>query len=259
MNFMVLGPLQVCAEGRSATPTAPKVRQVLALLVARSNQVVGMDSLIEELWEEQPPHSAMNTARTYIHHLRTFLVKQFGKELAEQLIVTVGSGYLLNLSRATVDTTDFDSLIIFAHQSLAANQIQQAAEYVTEALRMWSGRPLSNVCLGPLLRCYVTHLEDKRIAALELRVRIDLLLGRHRELIAELRPLVAEHPFNEWFHAQLMLALHKSGRRNDALHAYHNVRTLLNDELGLDPSTEIQRVHHDILTSSERPIELAVG
>jgi DNA-binding SARP family transcriptional activator len=259
MNIMVLGPLQLYVGERIVTPSAPKVRQVLSLLVARSNQVVGMDSLIDELWEEQPPRSAMNTARTYIYQLRKFFAKQFGEESAEWLINTVEPGYLLHLPRATVDATDFDSLITFAQQSLADDQVQQAAEYVAEALGMWNGRPLSNVCLGPLLRSYATHLEDKRIAALELRVRIDLLLGRHRELIAELRPLVAEHPFNEWFHAQLMIALHKSGRRNDALRAYHNVRSLLNDELGLDPSAEIQQVHHDILTSSERPVGVAIG
>jgi tetratricopeptide (TPR) repeat protein len=114
---------------------------------------------------------------------------------------------------------------------------------------------LANVPAGRLLEAHVVRLEETRIRALELRIRADIALGRERELIPELRALVVEYPLNEWFHGQLIGALHQAGRRAEALQAYQQVRAILDEELGLAPSPELQQIQHAVL-ASEPPIEL---
>ncbi|MGA8113059.1 MAG: AfsR/SARP family transcriptional regulator [Actinocatenispora sp.] len=250
MQFTLLGPLQVIHSGKAITPSAPKVRQVLALLLLRSNQMVGMDSVIEELWNGHPPRSAVTTAQTYIYQLRKAFAATSTDSDAESLLGTSSPGYCLSIEDDQLDYRRFDRLVLQSQDEQAAGRTGRAAELVEQALDMWTGRALSNVYCGPMLTSYAAHLEEKRMAALELHIQLDMQLGRHRKLIAELRSLVAAHPFNEWIHAQLILALSKAGRRNEALQSYHSVRAMLNAELGLDPSAELQRVHHEILTDS---------
>ncbi|GAA4545508.1 AfsR/SARP family transcriptional regulator [Amycolatopsis samaneae] len=244
MEFRLLGPLSVIDRGRVRTPTAPKVRQMLSLLLLRANHTVGLDAAVEELWGDHPPHSAVLTTRTYIYLLR--------KAFPDWAIETVPLGYVLHVDEAVLDFKRFDRLFAEAQSCHQDGQIERAARRVDQALAVWSGPALSNVPRGRVLDGLLTALEDKRIAALELHIRTQLLLGRHRELIAELRALVAEHPFNEWFHSQLIFALHLAGRRGEALRAYRDVCGLLSDELGLAPSADLQRAHQDVLTATVR-------
>ncbi|WP_018681648.1 AfsR/SARP family transcriptional regulator [Actinokineospora enzanensis] len=225
---------------------------MLALLTVGANRLISVDALVEELWEGTPPRSGVNTARTYIYQLRRLFANAFGEARAERLVQTQEPGYVLRLPPGTVDTADFDMFHAMAKEYLASGDIRTAAECATEALVMWRGPALSNVRIGPLLQTHVAGLEDRRIAALQLRTHIDLLLGKHVDLIGELRALVTEHPFNEWFHAQLMVALTRAGRRNDALHAYRSVRSILNEELGLEPSAVIREVHRSILAEQDQ-------
>jgi SARP family transcriptional regulator, regulator of embCAB operon len=244
MEFRILGPLSVSDDGRVRTPTAPKVRQMLSLLLLRANHVVSIESAVEELWGDHPPHSAVLTTRTYAYLLR--------KAFPDLAIETVPLGYVLHIDEAALDFKRFDWLFAQARACHQSGQIERAARHVDQALALWSGRPLSNVPCGRVLDGLLTAVADKRIAALELHIRTQLLLGRHGEVIAELRFLVAEHPFHEWFHAQLIFALHLAGRRHEALRAYRDVCGLLSDELGLAPSVDLQRVHQDVLTATVR-------
>lgn len=252
MEFKVLGPLEITMDGQKFGPGAPKVRKVLALLALRADQMVTVDSLIDEIWGENPPRTCVTTAQTYIYHLRRFLVKITGSPSAENMIETAPPGYILRVEGDGVDARRFDELVAKAQASRAAMRLHDAADQAAAALRLWNGQPLSNVPCGTLLRNHATHLEECRLAATELWVRVNMQLGNHREMIAELRSLVAHHPYNEWFHDQLMTALYQAGRRNDALQAYRNVRTLLRDELGLEPSNALRRLHQEILSATPR-------
>jgi DNA-binding SARP family transcriptional activator len=246
MEFKVLGPLEAINRGVAQTPSAPKIRQLLALLVLRVNQIVSLDTVMEELWGTEPPRSAVTTAQTYIYQLRKIFVRELGPSGGD-LIETSAPGYLLRVDESKVDYRDFDRLIEQARLMAADGQDERAARHFQAALRLWTGPTLSNVTCGHVLQGYVTHLEEKRITALEMRVQAEMDLGNHRELIPELRTLVMAHPFNEWFHIQLITALGRSGRRGDALTAYQNARQILGEELGLDPSAQLEMVHQEVL------------
>lgn len=259
MRFSVLGHFEVTHDDRIYTPSAPKVRQVLAVLALRATEVVSVDALIEELWGENPPKSAVTTAQTYIYQLRQAFREPDGNEAALCSISTRLPGYTLEIDREHIDASAFTHLLDEGRRLLEKDERDEACRVLHQALGLWSGPALGNVTCGPLLRRYATHLEESRITALELRIAADMRIGRHRELIPELRSLVSLHPFNEWLHAQLIISLYKAGRRGDALRAYQELARILNLELGLDPSADLQRIHRAVLASdelSERMMEL---
>ncbi|WP_160145190.1 AfsR/SARP family transcriptional regulator [Actinacidiphila yanglinensis] len=220
------------------------MKKLLALLLLRANQVVGLDSFVEELWGDNPPQTAVTTTQTYVYHLR--------KLITEAKVKTAAPGYVLEADEGDVDANRFDSLMARAQLSAAAGDHRATAGHAKEALALWRGTPLAGVDCGNVLRGYAVNLEERHIAALELRVRAEMQLGNYREMIADLRSLVAVHPLNEWFHAQLITALHRVGRRSEALRAYQTVRELLRRELGLEPSQELWQLHQEILASDMR-------
>lgn len=244
LRYRILGTFEMTHGDQVRTPGAPKARQVLSLLLLRSNQVVSVPTLIEELWGTHPPRSAVSTTQTYIYQLRRCLAAGDGG------IRTRPPGYLLRTEPGELDVADFVHAAGKAHEALEAGQDARAAQYARDALALWRGPALGGVDCGPHLRGQLVHLEEKRNRVLELRVQADMKLGRHRELIGELRELVAAQPLNEWFHGRLIDALHRSGRRGEALHAYQALRRTLQDELGLDPAPEIQTLQHAMLTGA---------
>jgi DNA-binding SARP family transcriptional activator len=247
ITFKLLGPLEVRLDDRVCTPSASKVRQVLAMTLFRSGQIVSMGTLIEELWADRPPRSAVTTVQTYIYQLRKLFARYGAGGAATPALRTVPPGYVLCVRGDQVDCLQFDANVARAEALLADGQDQRAAVLLNEALAMWNGRVLPDTDHGVHLRAHVAGLEEKQMLALELRLRADMRLGRHRQLVAELKSLVLAHPYHEWLHAQLMIALHRSGRRADALDAYHNARRVLNEELGLEPSADLQRIHQTVL------------
>jgi DNA-binding SARP family transcriptional activator len=158
-------------------------------------------------------------------------------------------GYVLRLPEHALDLDTFERLAAEGRADLDGGRPCRAADLLRQALDLWTGRTLANVSLGRILHAHVVHIEELRLRVLELRIEADLRLGRHRELIGELRSLVATHPLNEWFHSRLIVALANSGRRYEALQAYQNVHTLLKNELGLDPSPELQQLQFELLNS----------
>lgn len=250
-RFNILGNLEVVHDGRCMTPSPPKVRSVLALLVVRANQVVHPDSLIEELWGQSPPKSAMTTLQTYIYHLRKIFAEgQLTAAYGEELLVTRLPGYILRIPKHGLDAEVFDRLVREGQDQLRRGCHARAARLLQEALSLWTGSALANVPLGSELEAYAVALEERRMHALELRIQADMELGRHRELIGELRMLTAAYPFNEWFSSQLITALAQTGRRSDALHAYQKMRAVLRSELGLEPSPDLERAQRDVLRSA---------
>lgn len=243
----VLGPLVVKLNNKECTPRAAKVRQVLALALFRANQTVSLDAIIEELWADRPPRTAVTTVQTYVYQIRKLIAQHSGTRVANQTLRTVTPGYVLSIADEGLDFRRFERAFEQAQVHLANRQTQEAAALLSQALSMWNAPVLADTEHGQHLRAHVANLEEKRMLALEMRLHADMLLGRHRQLVGELKSLVISHPFNEWLHAQLMIALHRSGRRGEALSAYQYARRLLNDELGLEPSADLQLTHQKVL------------
>ncbi|GGS05584.1 hypothetical protein GCM10010269_50600 [Streptomyces humidus] len=248
MEFKVLGPMEIAHNDLVCTPTAPKTRRTLALLLFRANQVVDTTAVIDELWSENPPRSSMTTMQTYIYQLRKLFTRVLGENASERLLVSQPPGYCLRVEQDQLDFQVFERLVADGRALLAAGHLEKASRTLRRALSLWRGRALADVCAGRLLEGHTVHLEELRITTLELRCQADLELGAHRELIPELRSLVADYPLNEWFHAQLIMALQHVGRRGEALQAYQSLWKVLDRELGIQPSGTLQRLQRDLLT-----------
>ncbi|MCT2585786.1 AfsR/SARP family transcriptional regulator [Actinophytocola gossypii] len=246
----LLGPLLLMRGEKIVTPSAPKLRQVLSLLAVQANSVTRVDQLVEELWEESPPQSALTTVQTYIYQLRKLLRlddKPHTGAPAPVLLSHPG-GYILQLpDLESIDANLFEQLARRGRQELLSVRVEAASETFRNAMSLWRGGFLEGVATGPLLYSHATRLEELRRTVLALRIETDLQLGRHQEIIGELTSLVNAEPTREDFSAKLMIALYRSGRRADALGVYQRIRTALVDELGLDPAAELQRLHQLML------------
>jgi DNA-binding SARP family transcriptional activator len=246
MDFRILGPFQIVDGLRELTPSAPKLRALLAMLVIRNNHVVQVQEMIDELWPESPPTSALPTLQTYIYKLRK-LFPGDGAE-AEGVLQTRHNGYQLVISDGDIDLARFERLVADGRAALRPDP-QRATKILSQALSLWRGPALSDIKAGELLTAQVTRIEECRMNALELRIEADLRLGRHGTLISELKSITATHPLHEGLHAMLMLALYRCGRRGEALAAYQRLRRSLIDELGLEPSAALRSMQRAILSS----------
>lgn len=248
MRFSVLGTLDVRNADIELMLTTPKLRQALALLLVRHNQMVGIGELITELWGEDPPARALATLQTYVYKLRK-LIEEANGDTAGKLLLTKPSGYLLDVSGCILDLREFATRAEKGRELFEAGDNEQARRVLAEGLALWRGAPLSDVAKGELLTAEATRLEEWRLQALQTRIEADLALGRHRELVSELREFTRQNPLHESFQAHLMLALHRSGRRVEALQVYQQLRGQLVRELGLEPSPELVRLHQALLAS----------
>lgn len=249
--FKVLGPLEVVRDGVDQAPTPPKLLQLLALLAIRPGKLVHIDAIIYELWASEPPRSARKTMHTYVHHLRRW-IKQTGLAAdPEAMLVTKVPGYLLRIDPEQLDAVLFERLYWTGRDFLRRAEFTEAAECFRAALELWAGPPLANVPCGALLSAYGVELTERRRDAQRLRIEAKIGGGCDRELIGELRSLVAANPLDEGLHAQLMRVLGRSGRRYDAMASYHQLRARLNQELGVEPRDELQVLHRELLTDGE--------
>lgn len=256
MDIAVLGALDVIEHGTSVTPTAPKPRQVLALLALHADQVVPVAALVEELWGEKPPRSARTTLQTYILQLRELISAALPPDdprTAKNVLATSPGGYLLNTAGGGSDVREFERRAGLGYRAMDAGDFAGAARELRDALALWTGSALADVQTGPQLEMQRRRLEETRLCALDQRIEADLRLGRHRELLGELTVLVNRHRTHENLHGQFMLALHRSGRRSEALEAYQRLRNALVRELGLEPSPALRRLQRSILMAGPEP------
>ena len=248
MEFRILGPLEVLEEGRPVALGGAKQRALLAVLLLHANEVVSRDRLIDELWGGEPPDTAHTALQVHVSQLR--------KLLGRDTIVTQTPGYLIRVSDGELDLHRFERLVATAR----AEEPAQAARLLREGLALWRGAPLAE--LGDSsARAERARLEEQRLAALAQRIEAELALGRHAELVPELEGLVREQPLRERLRGQLMLALYRCGRQADALEVYRTGRRLLDEELGLKPDDELQRLERAILNhdpSLESPVVAGV-
>jgi DNA-binding SARP family transcriptional activator/streptogramin lyase len=240
MEFRILGPLEVTDGDRAIAFAASKQRALLGVLLLHPGQVVSSERLIDELWGERPPATAAKVLQTYIFQLR--------RALGADLIATRPPGYLLAIHEESLDAGRFRHLAARAGRLVAMGQPEPAAAVYREALALWRGPPLADVAFESFARNEVERLSEERLVALTARIDCELALGQHQSLVAELETLVGEFPLRERIRAQLMLALYRSSRQADALAAYQDARRTLVDELGLEPSRELQDLERAILT-----------
>nr|UUG47303.1 putative regulatory protein [Amycolatopsis sp.] len=223
---------------------------MLALLLMYANTIVSIDEFIEELWENRPPRSAVQTVQTYVMQLRKMLgAGPRGARLAERL-VTTHSGYSFRVAPDELDVTHFDRLVSAAHAAVARQEHAVAASRFAEALTLWRGPALANVRIGPISRIRLVGLLESKLTAVEQRIEADLRLGRHHRLLSELSMLIERYPMYENLYAQFMLALYRSGRQIQALEVFQRLRRELSGEQGLEPSPRMQRLHQAVLTGN---------
>jgi DNA-binding SARP family transcriptional activator len=235
MEFRLLGPLEVRDHDRTVALGGVKQRALLALLLLNANRVVSRERLIDELWGESPPETSVASVQVYVSRLR--------KLLPPGTLVTRPPGYLLAVEPQSVDVQRFRRLTAEARSANPG----EASRLLEEALGLWRGAALAEFGEEPFARVEGGRLEELRLVALEDRVEVELALGRHRELVGEVEVLVEAEPRRERLRAQLMLALYRTGRQEEALASYRSAREALAD-LGLEPTAALRQLERQILS-----------
>jgi YVTN family beta-propeller protein len=239
VEFRILGPLEVVADGRPVVVGAPKLRALLAVLLLHRGEVISTDRLIDALWGERASPTAAKTVQVYVSNLR--------KTLGNGLLVTQARGYMLQAEPGQLDVDLFEALVEQGRQALEQGDALTAATVLRKALGVWRGPALADFAYEPFAQAEIARLEEARLAALEDRIDADLAVGEHARIVGELEALVREHPLRERVRGQLMLALYRSGRQADALQAYQQARRELLDGLGLEPGHALQELERAIL------------
>jgi predicted ATPase/DNA-binding SARP family transcriptional activator len=240
LEFGILGPLEVRADGRAVPLGGARPRAMFAVLALYTNQPVSAERLAVALWGEDAPPSAVKTVQVYVARLR----KAIGDPDA---LVTTPAGYRLRVGPGELDAERFERLVADGREALLAGRAEDAASSLREALSLWRGPPLAELASAPFAPAEIARLEEERLTALELRAEADLAAGRHAELVGELQSLTAEHPWRERLHAQLMLALYRAGRQAEALRAFRDARDVLTGQLGIEPGAELHDLQRAIL------------
>jgi predicted ATPase/DNA-binding SARP family transcriptional activator len=236
----LLGPVQVVRSGCEIRLGGPRPRAVLALLVLEAGRVAPAGRLVEDVWRGSPPPGAAKTLRSYVSRLRALLSP-------DAALAARGGGYVLGLDPVIVDAVRFERLAGAGQAALSGGEAAVAADRFRQALGLWRGRALADVCVVEPLAREAARLEELRLAAVEGRIEADIALGLHAEVTGELEGLVAEYPLRERLWRLLVLALYRAERQADALAAYRRARDMLAEELGLEPGEELRRLEQAVL------------
>lgn len=248
MRVGVLGPLEVTsADGTPLTVKGAKERLLLGVLTAEANRTVSVDRLTELLWDGAPPPTSVKTLQSHVVRLRTALEPSRPPGSPGRYIVRRGPGYALAVDRDEVDAVHFADAVARGRARLVSGEQAQARDEIAGALDLWRGEPYANWPDAAFADAERRRLAEIRVTAVESLLDADLALGRHTEAIAELERLTADDPLHEGWWSRLMLALYRAGRQGDALAAARRARTLLADELGVDPGTELTGMEDAIL------------
>ena len=240
MQFRVLGPVEALLDGEPAALGAPKQRALLALLLVNRGRVVSADQLVDGLWGEAPPASALQSLQVYVHGLR--------RALGTERIETAGRGYRAVVGEGELDLDRFESALTQGRTALEAGRASDAADDLRDALALWR---------GPALADLPEEARRGRRGGTARRAPLDGVRAPVRRgacaaaatmlVVPELERITAEHPYRERFLAQRLLALYRSGRQADALEVYRSARRVLAEELGLEPSPALQELEQAIL------------
>ena len=235
IEFRILGPLEVIADGEMVPLGGAKQRALLALLLLRPNEAVSVGRIVDELWGERAPATAAKNVQVYVSHLR--------KALGDGVVVTQAPGYALHVADGAIDAQQAERALALAAGKPPAEQ----AAVLNAALGLWRGVPLADLVDVPFAQAEVRRLDELRLQLVKRRTDAELEMGRHEAVVVELERLVALHPYDEGLRVQLMLALYRSGRQTDALAVYRDARRALTTELGLEPGEDLRLLEQRIL------------
>ena len=249
MPVRVLGPIEVTSGDGSVPLGGARQRTVLALLLIARGEPVSVDHILETLWRDSPPR----TARTSVYRFVSDIRRALGDE-ASQALQRTETGYRLEVPTEEFDAASFEQQVLLGREALEAGDAAGAITRFDAGLRMWRGAPFGDLAEEDFVLAERARLEEFRLLALERRADSMLALGRHAEVVGELETLTREHPLREGLWGQLMLALYRSDRQAEALRIYRRARRTLNEELGIEPSVQLQELEQSIL--EQRP-ELA--
>ncbi len=253
MDFRLLGPLEAFAESGPLRVPAGKQRALLALLLLNANRTVARDQIVDALWGEDVPDSAVKMVQIHVSQLR--------KLLPEPRLQTRGAGYALEVGDGELDLLRFERMVADGRQALARDDAGQGRQLLGSALALWRGHALAEFS-EPFAANEAPRIEELRLTALEWRIDADLALGHERDVVGELETLVVQHPLRERLRSQHMLALYRSGRQAEALASYQAYRRRLDDDLGMGPSSSLRELERLMLRqdaslepADERPRE----
>jgi DNA-binding SARP family transcriptional activator len=242
MWIALLGPLRVRHEDTTLALSAGKHRSLLAALVASAGDVVSFDRLAEIVWDGSPPSKSRVALRNYVMRIRQILGPEVGAHL-----VTLFPGYLFAADEDEVDLHAFEKLCRDGHAAARAGDWARGSATLSEALRLRRGTPLADIPSQLLRDACVPPLEEAWLLARETRLECDLRLGRSSQVIAEISALASKFPMRERLQALFICALHQQGRRAEALAAYLDTRRTIVEQLGIEPSQELQDLQRQIL------------
>jgi DNA-binding SARP family transcriptional activator/WD40 repeat protein len=249
MLIGVLGPLRVEVAGRPVELGGPVPRRLLAALVAHAGQVVSVDTLIDAVWGDAPPPSAVKTVQSYVTRLRDALAgdRATRRLRGSDTIVTTPPGYRLVAPPSAVDAGVFVENVRAARRAVDRGEPGEADRLLTDAFALWRGEPYGEFADGGFFTAEAQRLAQTRLAGLEVRLAAGLALGRDAEVVADAQALCAAHRLHEHFWVQLVTALYRCGRQADALAALRQVRALLAEEIGADPGVELRTLEQRVL------------
>lgn len=242
LRVSLLGDVQVTRLGTPVPVRGAQRLALLALLALRAPRSLGRWEIIDALWGESPPPTAVNAVQVHVSALR--------KALGAGSVIVAGDGYRLG-GEVEVDVADFVKACRRGASELARGQASTAAESLRRALDLWRGPALAGLEATPFLDSERSRLEETRLGVLEQRLEADLAMGSHRDVVADLDALVAIHPLREGLRGLLMQALYRCGRQAEALAVYDVGRRLLSEELGLDPSPALRAIHQRLLSQGD--------
>ncbi|MEU6725674.1 BTAD domain-containing putative transcriptional regulator [Nonomuraea wenchangensis] len=248
--FRVLGPVEAYEHDDGLDLGGLRQRAVLARLLVARGQVVPVDTLLYDLWDDDAAKGAQSGLQVYISRLRRVLEPGRPRGGPNRLLVTVASGYALRVASEQVDALRFEQLVRAAGEHLEEGDPQSARGRLEKALGLWRGTPYSDFADQQWAEAEVNRLTELRLVARERHADTGLRLGLHAETVPDLEALTTEHPLREEGWRLLALGLYRCGRQGDALAALRRARTILADELGIDPGPALRKLESDILAQS---------
>jgi len=253
MNIGMLGPLHVTLDDRAGdVQLAPKPRTVLAVLLAHAGGVVPVSSLVREVWQDDPPASALRNIQTYIFQARRVLQDLLGlppRAVARELLITSPGGYMFSDKSAEFDYVTYRCLVHDGREVVRQGRDEEGLTLLGRALAVWRGPAFVDVATGAALEAQRLQLEESRLGVIEDLSELKIKLGMYHEAISDLVVPVSEHPLHEGLHGQYMRALSLSGDRVHALSVFGRLRSRLVSDLGIEPGTPLRKLHHRILNS----------
>ncbi|MEV2239927.1 AfsR/SARP family transcriptional regulator [Micromonospora sp. NPDC049891] len=249
VDFKILGPVAVRSGDEFIPISGPRHRRILATLLVDPERPVSTSRLVEVLWGEGPPSTAVQQVQNCVGTLRRLL----SSTGVQADIARISASYRLITNGNQVDASQFVQILSDAETRARAGDLHHASASIRRALSLWSGKALEDVgsdALAPV----AARFEEMRLRALEQCGKIDLAQGNNANVVVEFSEWVSRYPYHENLHGYLALAMHNMGRTADGLRVLQSLRSRLSTELGIEAGAFVDKVHRGLLDSQEANI-----